>query len=320
MPVPQVAIISNPGSTQNLERIGRIRRVVEMSRNIVNYELDDVTSIPKALETLAKTNPSVIAISGGDGTVQAVLGHLMNNSPFIKTPPIAILPSGKTNMIAVDLGFKGKPEKLLKKLIKVAQNGKLEKRLTDIPLIEVNFEADSKPLYGMFFGGAAIVNGILHCREKIYPMGLGNVASHALAISTLVGAAMGGPDSDNDALKTEPLQLEVNGDRYDGRYMALVVTTLDRLLLRAKPYGRKGNGGLGFSMIEHTPKSVLRAFFNLIIGRIGKADIKGVVAGRSDDMVLHGPNPFTLDGEIYSPDEGQKVHLKSSAPMTFVRF
>ena len=320
MPVAQVAIISNPGSTRNLDRINRIRRVVEQSRNIVHYELNGVASIPDALAIFAKTNPDVIAISGGDGTVQAVLGELMNNSPFIKIPPIAILPSGKTNMIAVDLGFKGKPEKMLKKLIKATQNGKLEKRLADIPLIEVNYEKGAAPLYGMFFGGAAIVNGILYCRDKIYPLGMGSVASHAMAISALVGAAMGGPTSENEALKTEPLQLDVNGDHYDGRYMALVVTTLNRLLLRAKPYGRKGKGGLGFSMIEHKPKSVLRAFFNLIIGRLGKADIEGVVAGRSDDMVLHGPNPFTLDGEIYTPDEGQIVHLKSSVPVTFVRF
>ena len=46
----------------------------------------------------------MLAINGGDGTVQAVLTEIHNGGHFgDAAPPVAVLPSGKTNLIALDL-------------------------------------------------------------------------------------------------------------------------------------------------------------------------------------------------------------------------
>ena len=47
--------------------------------------------------------PKVLVINGGDGTVQAALTELYNGGHFGDRPPVAVLPSGKTNLIALDL-------------------------------------------------------------------------------------------------------------------------------------------------------------------------------------------------------------------------
>ena len=63
----------------------------------------------------------MLVINGGDGTVQAALTELYNGGHFGDSPPpVAVLPSGKTNLIALDLGARGDPIATLERLIEIA--------------------------------------------------------------------------------------------------------------------------------------------------------------------------------------------------------
>ena len=67
--------------------------------------------------------PKVLVINGGDGTVQAALTEIYNGGHFGDAPPpVAVLPSGKTNLIALDLGARGDPIEALERLIELAQD------------------------------------------------------------------------------------------------------------------------------------------------------------------------------------------------------
>ena len=52
--------------------------------------------IGEALASIALVRPRVIAINGGDGTVQAALTELYNGHHFPpgQVPPVAVLPTG----------------------------------------------------------------------------------------------------------------------------------------------------------------------------------------------------------------------------------
>src|SRR5687768_18583653 len=64
----------------------------------------------------------MLVINGGDGTVQATLTELHNGGHFgDQPPPVAVLPSGKTNLIALDLGAQGDPIVSLERLLEIAQ-------------------------------------------------------------------------------------------------------------------------------------------------------------------------------------------------------
>ena len=78
-------------------------------------------------------------------------------------PPIAILPSGKTNMIALDLGAKKRPDIVLDKLIKLAQTSEMEEKIVKRTLLGMELVALNQTYFGMFFGGAGVVNGIKPC-------------------------------------------------------------------------------------------------------------------------------------------------------------
>lgn len=319
MSAPQVCVLSNPASTGNLARFDQLRRILESSSHALHYELSSIDDIPEALRMFANAKPVVLIINGGDGTVQAVLGSIVNDKPFDEVPPLAILPSGKTNMIATDLGAGRRPARVLKKLLALAANGKLSSRLTPRYLIEMDLGDGHPPRYGMFFGGGGLVTGIRYCRAKIYPMKLPNVVSHIFAMARLAGSALTGARKKGAAMYTESMRIVMpSGGIVEGRFCAVVVTTLDRLLLGMRPFGREGRGTLKFSAVDMRPTGILNALRGLVTGSYGRKSLAGINVRRVTEIRITGNNPITLDGELYDAPVGQTIILKGNYKIDFV--
>ena len=65
----------------------------------------------------------MLVINGGDGTVQAALTEIYNGGHFgDEPPPVAVLPNGKTNLIAHDLGAGGDPIETLERVLAIARS------------------------------------------------------------------------------------------------------------------------------------------------------------------------------------------------------
>ncbi len=316
--VPLVVMISNPLSTTNAKSLDDIRAIVNSSANVVHYELDGIESLKDALELFSRANPAMLVINGGDGTIGAALASLLYNNPFDVIPPIAFLPGGKTNMTAADLGFKGKPTRVLKKLLKLAQTGEIPNSLTRRHLIEMDLGDGSTPKVGTFFGTAGIVRGIFWCRENAYAKGLPNAVAHIWSAYKLITSALG-LSRTKGLMISEPMSITVPGSaRIKGRYSIVMVTTLNKLLFGVKPYGRDGSGGLRFSAFEAGPGTLVRSFFGLISKRFGNSYIKGLHVRKSNQVRVEGTDPVTLDGEIYQPIPDRPVVLKGDRSLSFV--
>src|SRR6476646_1164670 len=238
---PRIALLSNPKSTGNLAQLPRIREYCSDHPDLFHYEVESACQIGEAMKIIARVRPKVLVINGGDGTVQATLTELCNGGHFgDQPPPVAVLPSGKTNLIALDLGARGDPIEALERLIELAQ-GDLTPHIVARELIALrNGEPGGKPVIGMFMGGAGLADTMLYCRNKIYPLGLPNGLSHVITAIALLARLFlrvrGGllpPDP-------EPLSVCVSqeGALY-GRFSLLVVTTLDKLLLSGDLSGKR---------------------------------------------------------------------------------
>lgn len=318
--VPLVVMISNPLSTTNARSLDEIRAIVNASANVVHYELDGIETLKDAMELFARANPAMLIINGGDGTIGAALASLLYDNPFNVIPPIAFLPGGKTNMTAADLGFKGKPAKVLKKLLKLAQSGELPEALTKRHLIEMDIGDGSRPKVGTFFGTAGIVRGIFWCRENAYAKGLPNSVAHIWSAYKLITSALG-LSRTKGLMISDPMSITVPGSaRIQGRYSVVMTTTLNRLLFGFKPYGKGGKGGLRFSAMEAGPATLIRSFMGLLTGRYGNSSIEGLHVRTSNEVRVEGTDPVTLDGEIYQPTPGKPVVLKGNRALAFVSF
>src|SRR4051794_7401601 len=123
---PRIALLSNPKSTGNIAQLPRIREYCAEHPDVFHYEVEHASQIGEAMKVIARVRPTVLAINGGDGTVQAALTELYNGGHFgERPPPVAVLPSGKTNLIAIDLGARGDPIQTLERLIELARSDDL---------------------------------------------------------------------------------------------------------------------------------------------------------------------------------------------------
>src|SRR5262245_6396081 len=318
---PRIALISNPKSTGNLAQLPRIRAFCAEHPDIFHYEVERASQIGEAMRTVARIDPAVLAINGGDGTVQAVLTELHNAGHFGATPPpVAVLPSGKTNLIALDLGAQGDPVEALEKLIDIAR-ADLSPHLVARELISLSGgETGITPVIGMFLGGAGLADIMLYCRERVYPLGLPNGISHFItAIAVVLRQVFRLRAS---FLPPEPAMLSVQVRRegtITGRFAFLFVTTLEKLLL-ASEVSSAGKGPLKFVAVEQKPVSMLRAFFASLVGRLGRTKLDGVHVEEADEIAIEGEaSQVILDGETFRAGLGKPILLKPAQPLSFVR-
>ena len=117
-----VALLSNPTSTGNRASLPEIRSFCAERPEVFHYEVEHPGQTAAALESIARAKPRVLVINGGDGTVQAALTEMHNGGHFDgNPPPVAVLPSGKTNLIALDLGWTGDPLAALEEILRLAK-------------------------------------------------------------------------------------------------------------------------------------------------------------------------------------------------------
>jgi diacylglycerol kinase family enzyme len=317
---PRVALLSNPRSTGNIAQLSRIRSYCADHPDIFHYEVEHVDQIGDALRSIARVRPKMLVINGGDGTVQAALTEIYNGSHFGDSPPpMAVIPSGKTNLIALDLGVHGDPIAALERLVELAQ-GDLADHLVARELIALRKDGSERAVIGMFLGGAGLADTMLYCRNKIYPLGLPNAVSHGLTFLALLFRILFGLRASFLPPKATPLQVSTNANgSLSGRFTLLIVTTLEKLLLAGET-GGVGGGRLKLVAVEERTSSVLRALIAGITGGYKGRKMRGIHFEEADEITIEGESSnVILDGERFSADRGSPIRLKPAQPLSFVR-
>lgn len=314
-----VAVLSNLKSTRNVSVMDKIRALIENYNGVFHFEIDDVADIPVALKRFAEYGADILVINGGDGTIQATFSCLVNDQPFDRVPPVAILPAGKTNMIAEDLGAHSpKPQLFLKRILDMAASGNIPDHTQERHLLRVDGIPDHGPIHGMFLGTAGIVDGITACRRRIYPMGLPNFLSHTVAVAMIAFGAFTGRF--NRPENARPINVQIDGrGAVVGRYFVIIATTLDRLILGFRPFGREGSGPVRFLSVESMPWTVMRSLWLAITGRIRKKSLTGLTARNARAVRLKFEGAVTIDGEMYHMPPGGELMISSDDRLRFLR-
>lgn len=317
---PLVAIISNPGSTTNRKTLPAVRSFIEKSTGILHVEIHRFAEISEALKMCARAHPVVLVINGGDGTIQATLSALVHDRPFgDNPPPVAVLPGGKTNMIAKDLGMKGSTVGALKRITQLALSGKIDEKRTSRALIGLDTGDGSPATYGMFFGAAGIVSGIEACRKYIYPLKLPNILSHVATTALLFFGLIIQGNSEKSFVHADLNRAQIKGGGIiDGRFLVIMVTTLNQLIMGIDPFTKDGQGNLKFTAIEHRRRTFFRSMLALLVRRLGKTSINGVHYRRSDLIRIYTRDKVTLDGEMFEAVNDQPITLDGREIMEFV--
>jgi diacylglycerol kinase family enzyme len=319
----RVALLSNPCSTGNRSLLPRVRAFCAEHKDVFHYEVEHVDQVGAALKTIARVKPKVLVINGGDGTVQGALTEIFNGRHFgDNPPPVAVLPNGKTNLIAHDLGADGDPIAALARVLELAR-ADLAPHIVQRELIALSGGTkDGKPVLGMFLGGAGLADTMLFCRERLYPLGMPNAVAHALAlILGIIGIAVGRTarflPPRHQALRVSVLK---HGE-LNGRFALLMVTTLQRLLFNSTmPGAGQRVGAMQLLIVERSVWALLRAFVAAVRGKLGGAHLAGVHLERGDEIRIEGDRSnVILDGELFQAINGAPIVLRPTPPVPFLR-
>lgn len=318
-----VALLSNPRSTGNQSLLPRVRAFCALEEDIFHYEVEEVSQIGAALRSIARVKPKVLVLNGGDGTVQAALTELYHGSHFDGAPPpVAVMPNGKTNLIAHDLGANGDPIEALQRVLALARTDMAPNIVSRELIALSDGNEGGRPVLGMFLGGAGLADTMLYCRNKIYPLGLPNWLSHGLTLILGLLSVLIGQRARFLPMPPRPLKVSVlRSGVLQGTFAFLMVTTLQRLLFSGNmPGAGQAAGSMQLLLIERSFPALLRAFVAALRGRLGLNRLVGVHLERGDEIRIEGSrSSVILDGELFVADDNSPIVLRPTLPVPFLR-
>lgn len=295
---PLVGLVRNPRSHRNKGRDAELagRGDVLLAEPTTRAELEE------ALARFASAGIGMLAISGGDGTVRDVLTR---GAPLFagNWPVIAVLPQGKTNALALDLGIGHGPE--LDDLLAAARHGHL---VTRRPIVVSDRQGEARDRWGFIFG-AGVFNAAIDAGQIAHRFGA--FQSFAIGVTAVAGMAQAlfgfGRSPWRKVYRmtftdaaTGQSPPHSNPDAPDGRYL-VGFTTLRRFPLGMKLLaGVEGEHSIGYFMIDAPLRRALALVPVAASGWHGPSLARHGMhrgSGEAFDVVLD--DGFILDGERF---------------------
>lgn len=317
----KIGLISNWRSRRNKRGLPPLPDTRTSGVELLHRPLDGIVGLNEVLHDFAAAEVDILAVNGGDGTVSAALTELLRHRPFDRMPLLALLGGGTTNMTAADVGLRGSAAKALKRLVARAARHDLDAVSVEREVIRVRYRADMPALYGMFFGTAAICRAIELCHEVFHPL---KVESSAAAGATLAYALAcglfrrGGTDQ---LVRGDEITVGFDGaPGAPGNQLLALVTTLDRLVMRSRPFWGREPGALRYMAVAYPPWRFARSAYRVLYGgQQRRLPADHYVSHNADSISFEMSCPFTLDGEIFEPAPGSPVELSGGGRLRFVR-
>jgi len=316
---PRIGVLINPLSGKNRQGTASITQTLSGHPDVLQHTVQAPQDVYHALLNFSQQKVDIVVISGGDGTIQAVLTVLFHHQPFTSQPQLIVLEGGTTNMIAGDIGIKGNQSRALRRLLtwKETGSGNVTRRQRSILRMQV---PGHEVKYGMFFGAAAISQGIQYYRKHLHHKKLHGLPGICMTLLRFLWAL-----TRRQTRIAAPSAIQVSADNqplYDDNFMLFFVSTLERLFFGLCPFWGKENGQLQFTAVRSKARYLLRVLPLAARGcKADKATRKnGYYSHNVDEIKLHITDSMALDGEIYTPDSSrQPTLLQYGGKVTFIQ-
>jgi hypothetical protein len=315
----RIGVLHNPRSGANLAAAASMRHRFGAHPDIACRDASDPASIAHALREMAEHGVNTVAISGGDGTVNAVLNTVFGRNPFPRAPLLAVLRGGTANMTARDVGMQGRQDHALRSLIAGAARGGDGLTVVERPVMRIDPGAGREALHGMFFGAAAIAQGIEYCKRAVHPLGLRGEIGPAVTIARFVVAMARG---ERAIVAPVPITVAIDNEPPSSFECEIVfVTTLKRLVLGLRPYWGEEVAPLHYASVRAAPRHWVKALPGLLRGRPNRyvTPANGYDSRNAQRLLLGLHSRFFVDGEMFSPTAGTPLAFADGGSAGFVR-
>lgn len=299
----KLAILSNRYSDRNGGQ-SQIAAFCAAQADVSFYAPAQVDDIAAALTDFARAGIDVLAIDGGDGTIRDVLTRLP--AAFgARLPALALLPSGKTNLIARDVGSFGSGVKGVTRLLRAwRQNTCIAHERA---MLEADRGADWPLVRGMFFGAGIFAFATRMAAVWTFGRGIKQNAGVALTIARVVWRHWCGRDPG--------VTMAIPSEAAPAPQFVVLATTLQRLMLGFWPFPRSGEGDLKWLAVAAPSPHLLGALWAAWRGRL--VPKPGYRGGQTMALGLYLTTDFVVDGEIYPPGP-EGVILRAGPTVRFL--
>jgi diacylglycerol kinase family enzyme len=289
----RIGVVRNPKSHGN-----RLHPPGPTPEGVILVEPFGRDALKTALDDFARDGLDLLVIDGGDGTVRDVISLLPHT--FGENPPmLAVLPSGKTNVLAIDLGTPD--DWRLEEALIAARRA--EPTVKSRPPLRVSWADGHRPcLQGFFFGVGAPVKATT-LAQRVHKVGFFHNLAVAVTIVTAALRAVFGGRRD-EWREGVPARIALDGEpQPEGERFAVLATALKRLPFGVMPFGAPREG-LKLLDVDAPPHRLLKAFPMVLSGKVVPA-LEGMGYRRRDprEISLAGGAPFVLDGEVFEGGE-----------------
>lgn len=304
-PDARVGIVFNQRAHRNLQRAGALP-AVDLSLDWASPQTS--AELSAALARFAASKVDVIVVDGGDGTIRDVITAAGRHFPD-GLPRLAVVPSGKTNALALDLGIP-RHWTLGDALATIAAGRTVQRAPIEITRIG----RDGPVLHGFLFGAGAFVKATA-LAQGVHRLGAFSGLAVAMSITAAVAQTMFA-GSRNPWRRGERMRIDFrDGRTFDQRLYLMIGSTLERLPLGMKPFGSI-RGGLKLLGIDAPPRRVITSLPALLAGSeaqwLRRAGYHRTDADRVDVTLSGG---FILDGEAF---DGGSLTIARGTPLDFV--
>lgn len=310
--VPLVGIVRNPRSHRNM---GIAPEMADVS-NILTQTPKTREELHYTLAEFARRGIDYLVVDGGDGTVRDVLsaGADIFGDDW---PTMIVLPKGKTNALAVDLGLPNHWS-LSEALNAAKRRGTLARR----PLRISPKDGTGRCVQG-FVLGSGVFALATEAGQEAHRRGAFNSFAVGLSILWAIIQSLFGRDG-NIWRACVPTRIV---DRHSGRHLPYTgkgrnderyltfATTFERFPLGARPFGRNPGPGLKLGVIDTPLRWIVALLPLLMFGLNGRFLVRnGAQRFAVHDVDLDIGSAFILDGEAfpagrYVLDEGPQINF-----------
>lgn len=315
----RIGLITNPNSGPKRDAAARRALEADAAFHLIPVATtNDESDIADALHSFARAGVEVLAVHGGDGTVDAVLTRLRTEAIFETEPVLAVIAGGTTNMTHGDVGITRPPKRALGDIAAACFDGLPTFGVRARRPIRVERPDANRPFYGFFVAGAAIPRIIRATRHRLHRRGLTGRAGEALTLAWAVPRLLSGRVEHDPVLHPEPVRYAVDdGPWHNGQAIVLLATTLKRLVLGLRP-APPGRSSMGVAALLWPYRRLAGRLRGFLRGRGGAnlGDDLGRTTAHRLQLDLAGD--YTVDGEVFAPPAEGPITLTADAEVRFL--
>jgi diacylglycerol kinase (ATP) len=317
----RIGILSNVHSRRNQKSLPAIERMLAEFPDVAHQSFRHIDAMPQAVATLAKSGVQHLVINGGDGTTQAVLGELLDRSPFAAKPRVTLVGGGMTNVIAHDVGVPSAPVDALRRILGRARNGKggeVLRRTT----IAVKCSGQERIEYGFLVGAVGFYQGTRLTRRDMHRVGFRQSLATKAGIAWSVMRLLLHGEGERSGLHGERVAIGLNGaPPQEAAYLFILATTLERLLPGVMPFWGHDHGAIKLTTIASPAQRFGHAAIPVVRGRPRPwMRSAGYASTRADRISLRLTSPIVVDGEVFDPGPHGHVELSAGPAVEFHRY